>query len=44
MGFFNVPTLVIVFVGFFSKKIPPIAAKNINICFHVFVWGISICI
>ena len=27
MGFFNVPTLVIVLVGFFSKKIPPIAAK-----------------
>ncbi len=27
MGFFNVPTLVIVLVGFFSKKIPAIAAK-----------------
>ena len=39
MGFFNVPTLVIVFVGFFSKKIPPIAAK-ISIFVFMFLYGV----
>ncbi len=39
MGFFNVPTLVIVFVGFFSKKIPAVAAK-IAIFVFMFLYGI----
>lgn len=38
MGFFNVPTLVIVFVGFFSKKIPAIAAK-VAIFVFMFLYG-----
>ena len=38
MGFFNVPTLVIVFVGFFSRKIPAIAAK-VAIFVFMFLYG-----
>ena len=39
MGFFNVPTLVIVLVGFFSKKIPPIAAK-ISLFTFMVIYGL----
>ena len=39
MGFFNVPTLVIVFVGFFSKRIPAVAAK-VAIFVFMFLYGI----
>lgn len=27
MGYFNIPTLVVVLMGFFTKKVPPIGAK-----------------
>lgn len=39
MGFFNVPTLVVVFVGFFSRKIPAVAAK-VAIFVFMFLYGI----
>jgi solute:Na+ symporter, SSS family len=42
-GFFNIPIIVILLVGIFSKKIPAVAAKTV-IILHVFtyymlVWG-----
>lgn len=40
MGFFNVPTLVIVLVGFFSKRIPPIAAK-ISLFVFMTIYGVT---
>ena len=37
-GFFNVPIFTIIFMGYFTKKVPPIAAK-IGIAFFVTVYG-----
>ncbi len=39
-GFFNVPIFTIVFLGYLTKKVPPIAAK-IGITFFVLVYGIT---
>jgi SSS family solute:Na+ symporter len=35
MGFFNVPTLVIIIVGFYTKKVPAIAAKVAVVTFMI---------
>lgn len=39
MGFFNIPTLVVVLMGFASKRIPPIGAK-IAICFFIAAYSL----
>lgn len=39
MGFFNIPTLVVVLMGFITKKIPPIGAK-IAIAFFITAYSL----
>ncbi|ADQ13582.1 solute:sodium symporter family transporter [Halanaerobium hydrogeniformans] len=39
MGFFNVPTLVIIIVGFYTKRVPAIAAK-VSIFTFMFLYGL----
>ena len=38
-GFFNVPIFTIIFIGYLTKRVPPIAAK-ISLTFFVTVYGI----
>ncbi len=39
-GFFNVPIFTIIFIGYVTKKVPPIAAK-IGIIFFVSIYGFT---
>ena len=39
-GFFNVPIFTIIFMGYFAKKVPPIAAK-VSVTFFVITYGIT---
>ncbi|MVB10716.1 putative symporter YidK [Caprobacter fermentans] len=39
MGFFNIPTLVVVLMGFATKKVPPIGAK-ISIAFFIAAYAL----
>ena len=39
-GFYNIPVVVIVIVGLFTKRVPPIGAK-IVIVFHVVTYGLA---
>ncbi len=39
-GFFNVPIFTIIFMGYMTKKVPPIAAK-VAVTFFVTVYGIT---
>lgn len=39
MSFFNIPTLVVIGVGFATKKVPPIAAK-VAIAFYMIAYGL----
>lgn len=39
-GFFNVPIFTIIFMGYMTKKVPPVAAK-IGITFFVTVYGLT---
>ena len=39
-GFYNIPVVVIVIVGLFTKKVPPLGAK-IVIIFHIIAYGLA---